>query len=222
MVTMKVVKVLGPLMGVVLAASSPLAATAADQATSGYPGPGMMGRGGQGYGPGMMGGGYGPGMMGGYGPGYGMGPGMMGGGYGAGYGMGPGTMGGYGMGYGMGPGMMGGYGMGMGFGRMGGLWGLDLKDEQVDKIDKIREELYSKQRGLMQQMWEQQDKLRELYYADKPDRAAIDKAYAKLGELQRQAFDAHLDAEKKMEDVLTKEQRDQLRRGFRRWGMMGY
>jgi hypothetical protein len=38
------------------------------------------GRGGYGYGPGMMGGGYGPGygMMGGYG-GYGMGPGMMGG-----------------------------------------------------------------------------------------------------------------------------------------------
>jgi len=38
-------------------------------------------------------------MMGGYGPGYGMGPGMMGG-YGPGYGMGPGMMGG-GMGIGM-------------------------------------------------------------------------------------------------------------------------
>ena len=38
-------------------------------------------------------GGYGYGMMGGYGPGYGMGPGMMGG-YG-GYGMGPGMMGGW-------------------------------------------------------------------------------------------------------------------------------
>ena len=40
----------------------------------------------------------------GYGPGYGMGPGMMGQGYGPGYGMGPGMMG---QGYGMGPGMMG-------------------------------------------------------------------------------------------------------------------
>ena len=57
---------------------------------------------GQGYGPGY---GMGPGMMGqGYGPGYGMGPGMMGQGYGPGYGMGPGMMG---QGYGMGPGMMG-------------------------------------------------------------------------------------------------------------------
>jgi len=83
---------------------------------------------GQGYGPGY---GMGPGMMGqGYGPGYGMGPGMMGQGYGPGYGMGPGMMGpgygngmgpgmgqGYGPGYGMGPGMMGpGYGYGQQYG----------------------------------------------------------------------------------------------------------
>jgi hypothetical protein len=73
---------------------------------------------GQGYGPGY---GMGPGMMGqGYGPGYGMGPGMMGPGYGYGYGygMGPGMMGqGYGPGYGMGPGMMGpGYGYGRQYG----------------------------------------------------------------------------------------------------------
>jgi hypothetical protein len=70
----------------------------------------------QGYGPGY---GVGPGMMGpGYGYGYGMGPGMMGQGYGPGYGMGPGMMGpGYGYGYGMGPGMMGqGYGPGYGMG----------------------------------------------------------------------------------------------------------
>ncbi len=66
---------------------------------------------GYGMGPGMMGG-YGPGygMMGGYGPGYG----MMGG-YGPGYGMGPGMMG-----PGYGPGMMGGYGRGYGPGMMGG------------------------------------------------------------------------------------------------------
>jgi hypothetical protein len=65
---------------------------------------------GQGYGPGY---GMGPGMMG-QGYGYGMGPGMMGPGYGYGYGMGPGMMG-QGYGYGMGPGMMGpGYGMGPG------------------------------------------------------------------------------------------------------------
>jgi Spy/CpxP family protein refolding chaperone len=192
--TTKFSKMTGPLLGAVLALSAPLAAIAADQSNGAAPGYG-------GYGPGMMRG-YGPGMMGGYGPGYGMGPGMMGG---------------YGPGYGMGPGMMG-----MGFGRMGGLWELDLKDDQMDKIGKIREELWARQRGLMQQMWEEQDKLRQLYYADKPDRAAIDKATTRLGELQRQAMDAHLDAEKKIEDVLTKEQREQLRQSYRRRGMMGY
>lgn len=60
-------------------------------------GPGMMGGGGGGYGPGygMMGGGYGPGygMMGGSG----YGPGWMHGGGDGGYGMGPGMM--YGWGY---------------------------------------------------------------------------------------------------------------------------
>jgi hypothetical protein len=60
--------------------------------------------------------GYGPQQQQGWGPGYGMGPGMMGGGWGPGYGMGPGMMGrGWGPGYGMGPGMMGpGYGYGYG------------------------------------------------------------------------------------------------------------
>lgn len=70
-------------------------------------GPGMMGDGGSGPGPGMMGqgygGGYGSGMMGqGYGGGYG--PGMM-----QGYGPGPGYGQGYGPGYGR-----GGFGAGMG------------------------------------------------------------------------------------------------------------
>jgi hypothetical protein len=45
--------------------------------------------------------GYGPQQQQGWGPGYGMGPGMMGRGWGPGYGMGPGMMGpGYGYGYG--------------------------------------------------------------------------------------------------------------------------
>ncbi len=67
---------------------------------------------------------YGPGMMGGgYGPGYGMGPGMMGG-YGPGYGM----RGGYGPGYGMGPGMMG---PGYGGGYYGNQRDLNLTTDQV-------------------------------------------------------------------------------------------
>jgi Spy/CpxP family protein refolding chaperone len=164
-----------------------------------------------GYGPGGWG--MGPGMMGGYG-GYGMGPGMMGG-YGPGYGMGPGMMmggmmGGYGPGYGMGPGMMWGYGPGA---------GLNLTDEQRDKINKIREDTGRKQWDLMTKMHEEQDRLSELYYSDKRDDAAISKSYQTLSGLRQQMFENSLAARKQLDGVLTKEQREQSRRGgYRMWG----
>jgi Spy/CpxP family protein refolding chaperone len=208
-------------------------ASADDQATMPYPGMMRQYQGGQGqagtpgYGPGMMGGyGMGPGMMGGYGGGYGMGPGMMGG-YGPGYGMGPGMMGGWGGGYGMGPGMMG-YGMvpwmmgGYGGGHGMGPWGmLNLSDAQTSQLEKIQTELMQKERTLMGKMWEEQNKLADLYNTEKRDPAAIGKAYSKLADLQRQALEARVDAENKVLGVLTKEQKEQMRRGFG-WGMMGY
>jgi Spy/CpxP family protein refolding chaperone len=177
--------------------------------------------------------GYGPGMMGGYGGyggyhgyhGYGMGPGMMGGygGYG-GYGMGPGMMYGYG-GYGMGPGMMGGYGgyggYGMGPGMMYGygaygLAGIDLSDEQQEKIAKIQEEFFPKQWALMGQMREQQFKFRELLATGKADDAAIGKAFKHTEDLRQQMWASALEARKQIDAVLTKEQRDQLQRGWSR------
>jgi len=196
------------------------------------PGPGMMEGYGPGYGmgPGMWGygpGGYGmgPGMMRGYGPrGYGMGPGMMGGyGYGMGpgmmggygYGMGPGMMGGYG--YGMGPGMMGGYGYGMGPGMMGGYGPggynpLKLSDEQRGKIADIQEDVRRKQWALMSSMHELQFRGRG---AEAPSDAEARKLYQASADLHKQMFENSLDARKRINAVLTKEQREQLRRG---WG----
>jgi len=174
-------------------------------------GPGMM----QGYG---WGGGYGmgPGMMQGYGPGYGMGPGMM---QGYGYGMGPGMMQGYGPGYGMGPGMMyggrggwhGGYGMGPGmmYGYGSGYGGgLDLTDDQRSKIGKIQQDLRSKQ-------WELMGKMHDAYgrRADAADDAAAEKADEQITQLQQQMIGNMASARKQMDAVLTKEQRQQLRRG---------
>lgn len=169
--------------------------------------------GGPGYGPGMMGGGYGmqpgggygPGMMGGYGPGYGRG--MMGGGMG-GYGMGPG--------FGMGPGMMGAWGVGM-----GPLYMLDLTDAQTAQMEKIQTEMMSKHRTLARQIWDEQERLGDLYGSDKRDPDKIGKVYSKISELQRQMIEMHTEAENKMEALLTKEQKEQLRRGYGR-GMMGY
>jgi len=178
-------------------------------------GPGMMGGYGQGqggYGPGMMygygqgQGGYGPGMMGGYG-GYGMGPGMM---YGYGQGLGghgPGMMGGYG-GYGMGPGMMGGYGADY-------LGGLNLSDEQREKITKIQEGLSTKHWELMGKMQQQQFQLRELMASGKADDAAVGKTFKGLEALRQQMWTAGVDAQKQVDATLTKAQREQLQRG---WG----
>lgn len=182
-----------------------LIATSVAAAEPRTPTPQMMrGQWGGGYGPGMMGGGYGPGMMGG-----GYGPGMMGGGYG------PGMMGG-GMGPGYGMGMMGGWGVGM-----GPLYMLDLTDAQAAQMEKIQTEMMSKHRSLARQMWEEQERLGDMYSSDKRDPAKIGKSYSNIADLQRQMIEMHTDAENKMEALLTKEQKAQLRRNYGR-GMMGY
>jgi Spy/CpxP family protein refolding chaperone len=159
-----------------------------------------------GYGPGY---GMGPGMMGGYG-GYGMGPGMMGG-YGPGYGGGYGP--GYGRGYGTGPGMMGGYGPG-GCGGYGGGWGaLKLSDEQRTKIDKILEDSARQRWELMGKMHEQGWKMRDLYASGKADDAALKQAYDTMSAMRKSMFENNLETRRKIDAVLTKEQREQLRGG---------
>lgn len=149
--------------------------------------------------------------------GYGMGPGMMGG-YGGGYGMGPGMMGGYGGGWGMGPGMMGGCGM---HGMMGPFWGsgLNLTDAQQAKVNKIMDSTRKQHWALMGSIMDQQARLRDLYSAVKPDETAIGAAYAEIGKLHGQMYDTMVDAQKQMYAVLTKEQREQLRKDWRHgWG----
>jgi Spy/CpxP family protein refolding chaperone len=148
-------------------------------------------------------------MMGGYGPGgYGMGPGYgRGYGSGGGYGMGPGMMGGYGRGYGygMGPGGCGGY---------GGGWGaLKLSDEQRTKIDKILEDSARQRWELMGKMHEQGWKMRELYASGKADDAALKQAYDTMSAMRKSMFENNLETRKKIDAVLTKEQREQLRGG---------
>jgi Spy/CpxP family protein refolding chaperone len=162
-------------------------------------GPGMMGRGPGAYGtgPGMMGGyGMGPGMMGGWG-GPGWGPGMMGGG-----GMGPGMMGGWG-GPGWGPGMM-----------WGGApyAGLDLTPEQRTKLDGIRQEASRSMWQLMGKMHERAEQTPGVYGPGGYDEQAARSAYQQMAELQKQMFELQLDTGKKIDGVLTKEQREQLGR----------
>jgi Spy/CpxP family protein refolding chaperone len=186
-------------------------ATAMADPPQGAYGPGYYG-----MGPGMMGGyggGYGPGMMGGCGGGYG--PGMMGG-YGGGYG--PGMMGGYGAGYGMGPGMMGGYDQ---------VFDLKLTADQRGKIARIQDDVRRKHWELMGKIQDEQSQMNEQYYSDKRDDAALSKSNRKISDLRQQMFDLSLSARKQTDAVLTKEQRDQLKRGGYGgygggYGMMGF
>ncbi|MFA7097093.1 MAG: Spy/CpxP family protein refolding chaperone [Gammaproteobacteria bacterium] len=163
---------------------------------------------GGGYGMGMMG----PGMMGGPGMGYGMGRGMgmMGPGM-----MGPGT--GYGMGYG--PGMRGPWGGGM-MGPMGGFAMLDLSDQQQQEIDKIRQETFRKHFDLRQQIFNERQNLRRLLLQDKPDPKAVGAEYDKIAQLRRQMIESRVEAQNRMEAVLTQEQRQQLQQSRRM--MRGY
>jgi Spy/CpxP family protein refolding chaperone len=126
---------------------------------------------------------------GGYGPGYGMGPGMMG----------PGMMG---PGYGMGPGMMGGYGP---------YYGLDLSSEQRAKIAAIQEDFARKHWDLMYRMHEAGWRMHDVSPEGKFDEQAARKAFDAMSEARKQMFETWLDAQKRMDAVLTADQREKLR-----------
>ncbi len=122
---------------------------------------------------------------------YGMGPVMMGGGYGPGYGMGPGMMGSYGP---------GGY-------------GVDLSAEQRAKLAEIQKDVQRKQWDLMGKMHEQGSPMHEAFSSGKFDEQAARKAYDVMTTAHRQMFEISLEARKRMDAVLTPEQREQMPRG---------
>jgi Spy/CpxP family protein refolding chaperone len=139
--------------------------------------------------------------QGGYGPGYGMGPGMMGN-YGQGYGHG--MMGGFGPDYGMGSGTMGGY---------GARSDLNLNAEQRSKIAKVQNDVRRKHWEIMGKMQDEQALMNEQLESETRDDAALSKGYRKMSELRHQMFDLSLSAQKQINAVLTKEQRDKMKRG---------
>jgi Spy/CpxP family protein refolding chaperone len=134
--------------------------------------------------------GYGRGMMGGYGPGMmeGYGPGMMG----------PG-------GYPMGPGMMWGY-------ARQAYAGLELTPDQRKKLAEIEDQASQAQWKLMGTMHQQRFQVQESFAPGAVDEAAARKAFDSLSATRKAIFDLMLDARKRMDAVLTKEQREQLRR----------
>lgn len=122
-------------------------------------------------------------------------------------GWGPGMMGGYG------PGMMGGYGPGM----MGGYWGErmpDLTADQRSKVTAIQRELRNKQFALMDRMHDQWESM-HAWRGGKFDEQAARKAYDDTEKLHRQMFENMLDAQKRIDALLTPQQRQQMERSGR-------
>jgi Spy/CpxP family protein refolding chaperone len=109
---------------------------------------------------------------------------------------------GYGMGSGMGPGMMGG-GYGPGYAA------LNLSDEQRKNIDAIQEEMWRKQGELMGAMHAQSYRMHDF---GKADDAAARKAFDEMAAAHKQMFETRLDARKRIDAVLTPEQRKQVGR----------
>lgn len=142
------------------------------------------------------------------------------------------------MGASHGGGMMGGYGGGMMGGYSGGMMGghgsgmmtepemhmlgmLSLSKEQQAKINQISDELKHNNWATQGLMNDETAKLRDLYQADKRDPAAIGKEYQKVFDLKRQMIVTYLEAENRIEEVLTPEQlaslkdaRSQMRRMY--------
>ena len=122
--------------------------------------------------------------------------------------------------YGMGPGMMGdGAAMGP---TMAGHWnlrGLGLTAAQQSQVNKITDELRHKNWDLLGKAQDESARLRDLYQADKFDRAAVGATYRRLGELRQSRLENTLEAREKLEAVLTPEQRAAFR--GRAWGPGG-
>ncbi|SCZ61673.1 Spy/CpxP family protein refolding chaperone [Thiohalomonas denitrificans] len=136
----------------------------------------------------------GPGMMQGQGAGPAMrgGPGMMQGGPG----MGPGMMG---------PGMMQGYGYGT------GIWSLNLTDQQRQQLGEIMQQQQKQQWERRSQMQEAMNQLNQLYAKETPDAEKVGEVYTRMGKIQREIAESQVRAHNRMWELLTEEQRQQLR-----------
>jgi Spy/CpxP family protein refolding chaperone len=116
------------------------------------------------------------------------------------------------MGAGMGgPGMMGGYGDGCGLDHAGWDPGLKLSHDQQTRINAIVDQSHKARWLLMGKMLDEQATLRDLYASPKRDQAAIDASYATMRDLHRQMYDASTDEHKRIDALLTREQRERLR-----------
>ena len=118
------------------------------------------------------------------------------------------------------PGMMGGMGMMGSGGMMGHPAMLGLSADQQNKLRRIQRETRRQHWANMGKLMDAQEDLQELLAADKPDAAAIGRAYARVVELERPIAEAHRRAMNEMRALLTDEQKERVGSGPRGYGTM--
>lgn len=124
------------------------------------------------------------------------------------WGMGPGMM------RGGGPGMMMGHGPGGGPGAMWGLERLDLSADQRARIAQIQDEAWRQHEGWMTAMHAQDGPMARVMGGTSLDDAAAREAYRQMSALHQQMFEAHLQTRRRILEVLTPAQREQLGRAW--------
>jgi Spy/CpxP family protein refolding chaperone len=91
------------------------------------------------------------------------------------------------------------------------LGALTLTKEQQSKINKLSDSLKHNNWVTQGLINDETAILRDLYEADQRDPVAIGKEYQKVFDLKRQMIEAYLDTQNRIEDVLTPDQRAQIK-----------
>lgn len=99
--------------------------------------------------------------------------------------------------------------------------GLELTVEQREKMRTIQKDMFKQNMALMEKMVDEYSQVESLSDADKQDTKSILEAYDRQSALRRQMMSNRLQAQQKMYDLLTDEQRKSWRSQRRNWSHMG-
>ena len=98
---------------------------------------------------------------------------------------------------------------------------VDLSDDQKLRISTMHEKVRDQRWDLLDHINQQQRKLAALLDVDDPDPALVGAQFARAADLRRQLLELDLDERRRIDNILTGEQRDQLRKYRRAWMMNG-
>jgi Spy/CpxP family protein refolding chaperone len=93
---------------------------------------------------------------------------------------------------------------------------LKLTDEQLDEMDRMREEMREKIRPLREELGDKRRELIDLLRADEPDRSKLDTLAGEISDLQSELGLSIFDHLLEMREILSEEQREKILELFER------